>query len=347
MKGRKLLKNLVGFLWFFLPVCIAVMVVLLTYSTLQEQENIENGTIAFVMLIVAFAISLFCAAIEFIRHKLTVERRVREILDGAQRIAEGDFSVRLPVESSWSVYDDFDRIKEHLNALASELSKTELIHSDFISSVSHEIKTPLSVIKSYALALEKGGRDEATVKKYARVLVEATDKLTALVTNILKLNKLENGEILPEMQTINAGEVLGECILTFEDAIEKKGLQLECDIDEVTLVAPEGYWEIICNNFISNAVKFTDAGGKISVSLKEVGGYIVGRFSDSGCGISKAEGSRIFDKFYQADTSHAKEGNGLGLALVKKVIQRMGGEIGVESELGKGSTFTVKLRSGV
>lgn len=345
MTLKRLLKTALGFLCFFLPTAVAVGVSILIFAVAQGWTDSSPWLIALLMVGVSFALALIAYLVDYFRRKLLVERRVEEILQGTQRIAAGDFSVRFSVLHKWDEYDDFDRIKENLNTLVKELSKTEMLHSDFISSVSHEIKTPLAVIKSYAGMLCKGGKDEETRRRYAKALVEASDRLNALVANILKLNKLENGELLPEGKTIDAGEALAEMIVGMETLIESKGLQLETHIEEaVRLSAPEGYWEILCGNLLSNAVKFTDGGGKITVRLYTEGGDVVFSVADTGCGISCEEGKRIFDKFYQADSSRKSEGNGLGLALVKKVIQRMGGEISVESELGKGSVFTVRLQ---
>ena len=134
-------------------------------------------------------------------------------------------------------------------------------------------------------------------------------------------------------------------ILSFENLLEEKNIALECDLDEVEIVSSPTYLEIVWNNLLSNAVKFTPEGGTISVSLKKAGENVVVKVTDTGCGISPEVGARIFDKFYQGDTSHAQEGNGLGLALVKKVIDILGGEITVSSELGKGSTFTIILKA--
>lgn len=179
---------------------------------------------------------------------------------------------------------------------------------------------------------------------YADTLSAAAKRLAALTSNVLKLSKLENQTITPQKAEIRLDESLTECILQFEEEIDKKGLRLDCDIREITAVSDESCLELVWNNLISNAVKFTDEGGKIEISLKEEGGAVVFVISDTGCGMSSETGVHIFDKFYQGDTSHSREGNGLGLALVKKVIDILGGEIGVSSELGKGSTFTVKLR---
>ena len=133
-------------------------------------------------------------------------------------------------------------------------------------------------------------------------------------------------------------------MLAFEELIERKNLTLECDLAEVTVTSAPELLDLVWNNLLSNAVKFTDAGGRISVTLKEENGEAVVSIGDSGCGISPETGKRIFDKFYQGDTSHASEGNGLGLALVKKVIDILGGEISVKSEPGKGSIFTISLK---
>ncbi|MDE6397898.1 MAG: HAMP domain-containing histidine kinase, partial [Clostridiales bacterium] len=139
-------------------------------------------------------------------------------------------------------------------------------------------------------------------------------------------------------------ELIAQTVLTYEEKIEQKGLQLECDLNEVRMKTYPAYLEIVCGNLISNAVKFTEAGGTVGVTLKrKANGKATIAVSDTGCGISAEAGAHIFDKFYQADTSHAGEGNGLGLALVKRVIDTIGGEIAVESAPGKGSTFTVTV----
>ena len=165
-----------------------------------------------------------------------------------------------------------------------------------------------------------------------------------MITNILKLNKLENQQIIPEIEEFNLAELVRTCALDFENLIEKKQLSLNCDIDEINITSSSSLLEIVINNLISNAIKFTEPSGKISISIKENHNFVVIKVSDTGCGISNETGKHIFDKFYQGDTSRASEGNGLGLALVKKVIDILGGEILVESTFGKGSTFAIKLK---
>ena len=174
----------------------------------------------------------------------------------------------------------------------------------------------------------------------------ASQKLSALITNILKLNKLENQQIFTDRLKYNLSEQLCECLLSFEHIWESKNLSIEADIDEEVFInSDKELLTLVWNNLFSNATKFTDENGRISVSLKSDGKKCIVKVTDTGCGMSKETGAHIFEKFYQGDTSHAVQGNGLGLALVKRVIDIVGGEINVESELGKGSTFTIILRS--
>ena len=228
--------------------------------------------------------------------------------------------------------------------MTAELSKNELLKNDFISNVSHEIKTPLSVIQNYARVLQSEKLSKDKRDEYLKGLVTQTKKLSDLISNILKLNKLENQKIVPEIEEIDLAELLRTCTLSFEELLESKNIKLNCNIDEMKIISSASLLEIVFNNLISNAIKFTDREGKITISLKSEGDYAVVRVKDSGCGISQEVGEHIFDKFYQGDSSHSNEGNGLGLAMVKKVIDLIGGEISVESKVGVGSTFIIKLK---
>ena len=332
----------------FLTALIAaiVTVVMFVYIAVDEASGGNEAVIAGVMFAVIVTLSVICTLIDFLRRKFTVDKTVNKILDATDKIAAGDFSVRLQPAHPLQRYDEYDYIMENLNKMATELSRTEVLHTDFISNVSHELKTPLAVIQNYASSLQNKNLDGERRVKYAQTLEAAAKKLTALITNILKLNKLENQEIKPEYERVNLTETLAECVLDFEDLIESKGLELDCDFDEnVTVISPASDLEIVCSNLLSNAIMFTERGGKVCVSLKKENGNAVVKVSDTGCGISAETGKHIFEKFYQGDTSHSQEGNGLGLALVKKVIDITGGIISVNSEAGKGTAFTITLKA--
>ena len=329
-----------GALLFFITNSITVTLSMFLYSYADRESNGNVGVIAVVILLMIAFLSVVWTIIDIFRRRIMIDQPVEKILSATERIASGDFSVRMPIKHRYEKYDQYDCIMENLNVMAAELEKSEILKTDFISNVSHELKTPLTVIKSYAELLREE-KDEEKRKKYADVLEAASTRMSGLVTSILQLNKLENQRILPEVKTFRLDECLAEVILGFEGQMENKNIQLFCDLDEVSVCSSQSYVELVCSNLISNAVKFTEADGSITVVLKSSGKDVVLQVSDTGCGISPETGAHIFDKFYQGDTSHASEGNGLGLALVKKVIDILGGEISVESELGKGSTFYI------
>ena len=349
MKTRrsKVLMLVTGYAVFFVTIAALIAFAVYVYVAAERQYGDDKGIVFALMLVTVLFLALVCTVIDGIRRKVTVDRPVENISDATARIASGDFSVRIRTSHPYGRYDEFDCISDNINTMAAELSKTKVLHTDFVSNVSHELKTPLAIIQNYSQAIKDGNPDEEALNKYADVLVATSKRLTALVTNILKLNRLENQQIRTEPKSIRLNEMLAESVLAFEDAIEAKGLELDCDLDELVIQSDPDYLEIVWSNLISNAIKFTEPNGKISVSLKEEGGEAVVKVSDTGIGISAETGRHIFDKFYQGDTSHAQEGNGLGLALVKKVIDVLGGEISVESQLGKGSTFIVRLRGKV
>jgi signal transduction histidine kinase len=241
--------------------------------------------------------------------------------------------------------DGFEEIGECFNKMAEELSHTETLRSDFVANVSHELKTPLAVMQNYASLLASPDLEEEKRVEYARGISDAARRLAALITNILRLNKLENQQIAPSFAEYDVSEQLCECLLGFEDAWEKKGLNIETEIEsDVSIRSDAEMMSLVWNNLFSNAIKFTESGGTLSLTLKTEGEYAVVSVRDTGCGISREVGERMFDKFYQGDSSRATQGNGLGLALVKRVVDIMQGEIGVESAVGVGTTFTVKIR---
>lgn len=326
----------------FLIVAAIITVAVFVQQAASERFGADKGAIALIMLVVVVFLSLALTVFELLIRKFTVERPVARIGEMARRIASGDFSVRADIVHTYGNYDEYDCILLDLERAAAELAEADKTRTDFVSNVSHELKTPLAVILSYAQALEKDDLSDGTRREYLLVLRGTAERLAALVHNVLRLNRLEHRKLGGERRSVALHEQLAQCILQFEDAIEQKELSLDCDLEEVTIISDMGCLELVWNNLLSNAVKFTDKGG-VSVSLRKEGNHAVVTVSDTGCGMSAVTGEHIFEQFYQGDTSHASEGNGLGLALVKKVISVLGGEICVKSEEGKGSTFRVIL----
>ena len=191
-----------------------------------------------------------------------VEKPVNRILDAIDKVAKGDFSVRFDIEHSFKSYNEYDYIMENLNKMAAQLSKTEVLHTDFISNVSHEIKSPLLVIQNCASYLQQSDLDEAARVRYAQTLSAATKRISALIGNVLQLNKLENNELEPEFKEFDLSEALAQAVIGFDDLIEDKGIALDCEIEEgVRIRSLPSHLDTVWNNLLSNAVKFTPAGG--------------------------------------------------------------------------------------
>ncbi len=334
-------KSMWNYFSMFVLVAAVATGSVLVYDAINKTT--DDAVTIIVTTCVIFALALVCAIVDIVRRKWTVEEPVERILQATKDIANGNLSVRLIPSHTYKRYDQYDLIMEDINDMARQLSKAETMKSDFVSNVSHELKTPLAILQNYSHALKDKNIDEATRVKYLDVIESAAKRMSTLVTNILSLNKLENQHLKPELTSIDLKEMLISSVLAFEDLIDAKSIEPVCDLDDISVVSSYGYLELIWNNLVSNAIKFSDEGGKIIVSLKRENDCAVVSVRDFGCGMSQETGNRIFDRFYQGDTSHAQDGNGLGLAIVKKVIDLLGGEISVESELGKGSLFTVKL----
>ena len=268
--------------------------------------------------------------------------KMQNICKAAQKVAAGDFSVRLDVYKDKKRKNEIDILKEDFNTMVTELASIEKLKDNFVADVSHEIKTPLSVIQGYADLLQTNGISDEQRSEYIKRISEQINKLTNLVTNILKLNKIESKEIVCK-EKFSLDEQMRFCILSLEDLINEKDIEIEVNLDEVEINSDPVLLELVWNNLLSNAVKFTDKGGMICVSLSNQGNVVIATVRDTGCGMSEETCKHIFDKFYQGDASHSQEGNGLGLALVDRVVTLLDGEILVSSQPNKGSEFKIIL----
>ena len=273
------------------------------------------------------------------------DKPMRRLSQAMKAVAEGDFSVSLKPLHEGKKMDYMDVMYEDFNRMVQELSSIETMKSDFIANVSHEIKTPLAVIESYAAALQKDDLSDAQRSEYAKTIVSASRSLSALVSNILKLNKLENQEIVPTAREYDLTRQLCDCALAFETAWEEKGIEFDAQLEErVMICADESMLEMVFNNLIANAIKFTEPGGMVTLRQVVRDDAVEVVVADTGCGMNEETVRHVFDKFYQGDTSHSGEGNGLGLALVRRVLEITGGSISVSSRPGEGSVFTVRLK---
>lgn len=346
---RQILKAVNRYVIVFLVVAFLIsccmMLFMTTFAGTAEVAltNENLGAAAKITFFNVLLLSLLFTIGDEIRRKLTVERPVKRITQAAEKIMQGDLSVRITPEQNDA--EQFEQIIDCINQMTEELSGLETLRTDFIANVSHELKTPLAVMQNYGKLLQQPDLPDQTRIEYAKAVSDSAKRLASMMTNILKLNRLENQQIYPQTTSYDLSKQLCECLLQFEDVWERSDIGIETDIaDDVTVKADAELLSLVWNNLFSNAFKFTKPGGTVFVSLTTTEQYAIVKVRDTGCGMTPEVGAHIFEKFYQGDTSRATQGNGLGLALVKRVIDIMRGEIGVESAVGKGTTFTVKIR---
>ena len=347
---KSILGSVSSFLLFFLTVgfivsCCMMLFVSILADTVDLTITPDNvGTAAKVTFWNVVLITFLFKLADYIRRKIMVERPTKIITEATEKITSGDFSVRIPPMQS-SGMEGFNQIATAINQMAEELSSVETLRTDFIANVSHEMKTPLAVMQNYGTLLQAPDLSDEKRIEYAKGITDGSRRMADMMTNILKLNRLENQQIYPRVSEFDLGEQLCECLLQYENVWEKANIEIETDIaEDVKVKADAELLGHVWNNLFSNAFKFTPSGGTVTVSLTATDHHAIVKVTDTGCGMTAEVGAHIFEKFYQGDTSHSVQGNGLGLALVKRVIDIMQGEIGVESAVGKGSAFTVRIR---
>lgn len=267
---------------------------------------------------------------------------IKNLRKAIEKVADGDFSVRLETKSSSK---EIREIYLGFNLMTNELSKTEILQSDFVSNVSHEIKTPINAIEGYSTLLQDNENLSDEQKQYVDKILFNTNRLSTLVGSILLLSKIENQAIPQNQTSYRLDEQIRQSIVALEPAWSKKNIEFDVEMDSTQYVGNENMMHHVWDNLIGNAIKFNPEFGLVCIRLSKQGDNIVFTIEDNGPGISEEAKKHIFDKFYQEDSSHKKEGNGLGLALVKKILSLSGGEITAENIDGGGCRFTVILHT--
>ena len=266
---------------------------------------------------------------------------IGEMTAAMRRLAEGKFETR--VSPGAFRPGEIVTFAESFNKTAETLSSVEILRSDFISNFSHEFKTPIHSLVGIAELLKSGNCSPEETEEYLDIIIDQSKRLAALASNVLYLTKLETGTAPVETETLNLSELVRQKLVLFDHPCSEKNLELRTDIEPVEVCGNETLLGQMIGNILDNAVKFSPEGETVLVELREEAGKAVLKVTDHGCGMDKATIERIFDKFYQGDTSHSAEGFGLGLPMVKKIVELHRGRLTVESRVGTGSSFTVEL----
>lgn len=309
--------------------------VLLSIGILNE-NNIEKvmvlpGLTLGACLIIGTIVSLISSSI--------VLKNVRKFVEGINKLASGDFNARLDIKHP----PEFNLLSENFNRMAEELGGIEVLRTDFINNFSHEFKTPIISIKGFAEILKYDDLTKEERDEYLDIVIDESTRLAALAENVLSLSKIETQSILKEVQSFNISEQLRCCIAILESKFINKNISLDVDIIDLNYIGDKEMFNQVWINLIDNAIKFTDEGGVIKIAINKVEDNIIINISDNGCGITKEALPKIFDKFYQQDISHTTMGNGLGLTIVKKIINLHNGTIKCNSVLNQGTEFKITL----
>ena len=318
-------------------ICVLIFNILDAFGLIKHIEVVPM-LLPFIMLCACIIIgSILSAMLSGI-----LLRPLNDLKEGLLKVSKGDFTVRLEENGN----SELSHIQESFNIMVKELGNTELFRNDFINDFSHEFKTPMVSVYGFAKQLKKGGLTKEQEQEYIDIIINESQRLINMSSNILMLSKLENQEIITDKKDFSLDEELRRCVLQLQGQWGEKNQEVIPDLCEITYYGNSEMLKQVWLNVIGNAVKYTPDGGTIEVKLdinpKNEQEERV-RITDNGIGMDKATAERIFEKFYQGDSSHATGGNGLGLAMVKRIVELCGGRIRVKSEPDKGTQFTVYL----
>ncbi len=266
-------------------------------------------------------------------------RPVNTLIQAIHAVSKGDFQTKIYIEHP----QEFKELSHCFNRMTEELAGIEMLRSDFINNFSHEFKTPMASILGFAKLLKKGDLTPEEQAEYLDIIIEESKRLTELSTNILNLSKVESMCLLTDFTTFNIAEQIRESVVLLESKWNKKEISFDFDLKELQFNGNEQLLKQVWMNLIDNAIKFSPSKSEIALSLTANNNFIKVAVKDCGPGVDKKTQHKIFEKFYQGDTSHSSEGNGLGLSLVKKIVELHHGTITVKSHPGQGSIFIVTL----
>jgi len=305
-------------------------------STLPDTSVVWQTMVSLVLSAVsALLLGTFMAAFAGRRFL----RPIREMSKATKAIAKGNFNVRVSVPKN----AEMSELVDNFNRMTRDLGSTETLQKDFINNVSHEFKTPLASISGFAKLMQSGSIDEEQRMEYAGIIAEESDRLARLSSSILQLTRLDNAASLSDVAEYDLDEQLRRTVVMLASQWEPKGIDMLVEVEDIRLRGNRELLGEVWMNLLTNAIRFTPENGHITLRATELLDDIVVEVEDDGCGMTPEVKARVFERFYQGDRSHSNEGNGLGLALVKRVVELSGGRVEVESSPGAGSLFRVCL----
>ena len=340
------LTVLISVLFFLIQFIITSITAVIIYLLVRFQVLITldvdiRPTIGILILYVLAISNIVGIIVAFLFSKISA-RPLQNLIYQIDRLASGDFSARLHFGWPISKHPTFSQLSHSFNRMASELKNTEMLREDFVNNFSHEFKTPIVSIAGFAKLLRRGDLTEEQKEEYLAVIEEESLRLSDMATNVLNLTRVENQTILTDAVMFNLSEQIRSSILLLADKWEKKQLDFKVDFGEYSISANEELLKQVWINLLDNAIKFSPTGGVIEVNIRNRSDSLSVDIINSGEEIPAESISRIFQKFYQADSSHSGEGNGVGLAIVKKVVELHSGTVSVQSENNL-TMFTVTL----
>ncbi|MNB67298.1 Alkaline phosphatase synthesis sensor protein PhoR [compost metagenome] len=333
------LFSLMVFFIFLITVVITGVLFFLAHFFGLINDEIAKGGIVLPIIILISCILIGTTISGFAGRRMV--KSIREFIEATKQLAAGDFSTRLHLKSP----PEYRILSENFNRMAEELGGIEILRTDFVNNFSHEFKTPIVSIKGFAEILKHDDLAKEERDEYLDIVIEESARLASLASNVLELSKIETQTILTDKQMVNVGEQIRQCVLLLAAKIEKKHLELDLNLHDYSLSGSKELLNQVWLNLLDNAIKFTPEHGTITIEMKRTAGFLEMAFRDTGSGIDPEAVPRIFDKFYQADTSHSAAGNGLGLTIVQQIVNLHGGTITCESEPDRGTAFIVTLPS--
>ena len=318
----------------FILALIVGEIIVIVFQYFNSINHIaDDGLLITMYIIPAIAAVAMCVAI-YLNHRSLQTSNM--LIEGLNKVANGDYNAKIP----YNRLDGFNAVYENFNKMTEELKSVKALRDDFVHNFSHEFKTPIASINGFANLLLEGNLSEEECKQIVKIIADESARLSQLSETVLTLSRLESQQFIGESKTFRLDVQIKDCIILLQREWEKKNIEIEPELSPVKYTGDENLLKQVWLNLLSNAIKFTPEGGKVKVLLSAEGNRAVIRVADTGIGIPEESLSKIFDKYYQVN---AGNGNGLGLAICKRIVALCGGEISVASKVGEGSEFKVRL----